>query len=158
MEGWADREWRTLQFGPIWVVSAIIGRTRFDELERKAFADSVVAAPLGVTPLPWQLMQAIDRDADALSGEFAQDDRSIASGLSQVTTLLERVDGETSRRTREAMLRVGAGVARARGPFGRRMSEQDAQQLALVARLMETALETAYDISLDVDGLDLMPS
>jgi hypothetical protein len=38
------------------------------------------------------------------------------------------------------------------------MSEQDAQQLALVARLMETALETAYDISLDVDGLDLMPS
>jgi hypothetical protein len=47
------------------------------------------------------------------------------------------------------MLRVGADVARARGPFGRRILEQDAQQLALVAYILETPLETATGRPLD---------
>ncbi len=158
MHGWPSPEWRTLEFGPLWVMSAIIGRCRFDELEQKAFADSVVAAPDGNSALPWQLMQSIDHNADTLFEQFSQDNRSIVSGLGQITVLLDRVDVETSRRTREAMLRVGAGVARARGPFGRRMSEEDAHMLELVAHLLETAEETAGGISLDVDGLDLMHS
>jgi hypothetical protein len=149
MHRWSDDEWLTLQLGPLWVMSAVIGRTRFDELERRAFALSVVAAPIGNAALPWQLMQAVERHADDLFDRLARDNRSIVSGLSHVTALLDSVDVQTSRLTREAMLRVGADVARARGPFGRRILEQDAQQLALVAYILETPLETATGRPLD---------
>jgi len=75
--------------------------------------------------------------------EFMLEGRSIVSGLSQVMSLLERVSPEISRETRDAILRVGSGVARARGPFGRRITDHDAQTLELVAQLLESATETA---------------
>lgn len=37
MYGWSDAEWLTLQLGPVWVISAVIGRNHFDDLEREAF-------------------------------------------------------------------------------------------------------------------------
>jgi hypothetical protein len=37
MYGWSDAEWLTLQLGPVWVISALLGRNRFDELEQEAF-------------------------------------------------------------------------------------------------------------------------
>ena len=153
MGSWSDDEWLILQLGPLWVVSAVLGRSRFDGLEQQAVAASVLDAPEGNSALPWQLMQAVERNADTLFERLTRDNRSIVSGLGQVTTLLKRVDAETSRRTREAMLRVGAGVARARGPFGRRILEQDAQQLALVAYILEAPIEAAEGRPLDAGAL-----
>jgi hypothetical protein len=143
MYGWSDAEWHTLQLGPVWVISALLGRNRFDELEQDAFWQAVDEAPVGDSALPWQLMQAISRNREWLLDEFMLDGRSIVTGLSQVTSLLERVSVEISRETREAVLRVGSSVARARGPFGRRITDQDAQTLELVAQLLESAAETA---------------
>jgi hypothetical protein len=80
-----------------------------------------------------------------LLDEFQLDPRSIVSGLNEVASLLERVPPEVSRDARESMLRVGSGLARARGPFGQRMSQQDAVTLQLVAQLLETAAEMAAD-------------
>jgi hypothetical protein len=152
MEGWSDAEWRTLQLGPVWVISALIGRNRFDELEQEAFWQAAADAPLGASALSWQLVQAMNRNRDWLFDEFMLDDRSIVSGLGQVTSLLERVPPEVSRETREAILRVGSGVARARGPFGRRMTDQDAQTLALVAQLLESTSELAADNPLNANA------
>jgi hypothetical protein len=87
-------------------------------------------------------MQAISRNREWLLDEFILDRRSI-SGLSQVTSLLEHVSPEISRETRDAILRVGSGVARARGPFGRRITDHDAQTLELVGQLLESPAETA---------------
>ena len=42
MDGWSDSEWLTLQLGPVWVISALVGRNRFDALE----ADGIRAARL----------------------------------------------------------------------------------------------------------------
>src|SRR5918998_480822 len=138
MVSWSDDEWQTLQLGPLWVVSAVLGRTHLDDLERRAFMGAVLEAPVGNLALPWQLMQAVDHNADMLFDVLSQDNRSIVSGLTEVTALLERVDAATSRQTRGAILRVGVGVARARGPFGRTISEQDEHQLALIGYLLET--------------------
>ena len=142
VNGWSDAEWLTLQLGPVWVVSALLGRSHLDELEQEAFWEGVDAAPQD-SPLGWQLMQAMARNRDWLLEEFPLDDRSIVSGLSEVASLLERVPLQVSRDVREAMLRVGSGLARARGPFGRRISDQDALTLQLVAQLLETTGETA---------------
>jgi|SRR5829696_8931905 len=97
-------------------------------------------------------MQAISRNREWLLDEFMLDGRSIVTGLSQVTSLLERVSPEISRETRDAILRVGSGVARARGPFGRRMiTDHDAQTLELVAQLLESAAETAENNPLNAN-------
>ena len=130
-----------MQLGPVWVISAVIGRNRFDELEAEAFWSAVEDAPN--SPLSWQLMRAMIRNRDWLLNEFMLDDRSIVTGLSEVALLLERVPAQVSRDARDAMLRVGTDLARARGPFGRRVSDQDAQMLQLVAQLLESAAETA---------------
>ena len=143
MYRWSDVEWLTLQLGPVWVISALIGRSHFDEFEQEAFWRAVEEAPVGDSALSWQLMQAISRNRDWLLDEFMLDGRSIVSGLSQVTSLLEQVSPEASRETREAILRVGSLVARARGPFGRRITDHDAQTLELLAQLLESASETA---------------
>src|SRR5215207_10174883 len=139
MYGWSDAEWLTLQLGPVWVISALLGRNRFDELEQESVLAGRGGRPLRDAALTWQLMQSISRDREWLLDELMLDGRSIVTGLSQVTSLLERVSPEISRETREAILRVGSGVARARGPFGRRITDHDAQTLELVAQLLESA-------------------
>jgi hypothetical protein len=142
MDGWSDGEWLTLQLGPVWVVSALVGRSHLDELEEAAFWRSVDDAPQD-SPLGWQLMRAMTLNREWLLDEFQLDLRSIVSGLTEVASLLERVPPAVSRDVRESMLRVGSGLARARGPFGQRISDQDALTLQLVAQLLETADETA---------------
>jgi hypothetical protein len=144
MDGWSDAEWLTLQLGPVWVVSALVGRCRLDEPEQAAFWRSVDDAPRD-SPLGWQLMRAMTLNREWLLDEFELDHRPIVSGLNEVASLLERVPPEVSRDARESMLRVGSGLARARGPFGQRMSDQDALTLQLVAQLLETSTETAED-------------
>ena len=144
MDGWSHAEWLTLEFGSVWVVDALVGRDRLDELEEEAFWRGVDDAPQD-SPLGWQLMQAMTRDREWLLDQFQLDDRSVVSGLNEVASLLERVPPEVSRDVREAMLRVGSGLARARGPFGQRISDQDALTLQLVAQLLETADELAQD-------------
>lgn len=143
MTRWSEAEWLTLQLGPVWVVSGLLGRDHLDELEQEAFWRAVEDAPQGDASLTWTLMQAISRNRDWLLDEFILDDRSIISGLSQVAYLLEREPVVTSRATREAILRVGSGLARARGPFGRRVIDADAQMLELLAQLLESEAETA---------------
>lgn len=142
MNEWSDGEWLTLQLGSVWVVSALVGRDRLDELEEAAFWQSVDDAPRE-SPLGWQLMRAMTLNREWLLEEFQLDQRPTVCGLSEVASLLERVPSEVSRDVRESMLRVGSGLARARGPFGRRISDQDALTLELVAQLLETADETA---------------
>jgi hypothetical protein len=151
MNEWSDAEWLTLQLGPIWVTSALLGRSHFDELEHEALWRAVEEAPIGNSALSWQLMQAISRNRDWLLDELILDDRSIITGLSQVTSLLERVPPDISRETREAILRVGSGMARASGPFGRRITDYDAQTLELLAQLLESTAETAENNPLNSD-------
>lgn len=151
MYGWSDAEWLTLQLGPVWVISALMGRNRFDELEQEAFWRAVEEAPVGDSALAWQLTQAMSRNREWLLDEFMLDSRSIVSGLNHVTSLLEQVSPEISRETRETILRVGSGVARARGPFGRQITAHDAQTLELVAQLLESAEETAENNPLNAN-------
>lgn len=90
-------------------------------------------------------MQAVSNNREWLLDEFMLDGRSIVSGLAEVTALLERVPSDVSRETREAILRVGFGMARARGPFGRRITDHDAHTLELVGQILESAAETAQN-------------
>ena len=129
---------RTLEFGPLWVLSALAGTyTRFDEFELDAFWDTVVEVALR-TPEPARaILTATTVDRPALLLDFGLDGRPVVSGLSHVVALLDRMGPPVDQDYRSALLRIGASVARARGPFGRRMTENDEQKLLLLGALLE---------------------
>jgi hypothetical protein len=79
----------------------------------------------------------VELDLDRLAIAFGKDRRSVATGLWEVCSLLERVPEEEAAAFRDALVSgVGEGLARARGRFGRFISEDDARTVELVAVLL----------------------
>jgi hypothetical protein len=144
-EGWSEADVSTLRLGPVWVLSALTGRTVFDDDERGAFWDAVTDAALRSTGAGRALFETAAAERRWLFEEFALDGRPIVSGLLAVTRLLERLSAEARDDVRLGIVRVGAAVARARGPFGRRMTTEDEQTLVLVDELLRTPTETTAD-------------
>lgn len=146
LEGlWDTTERRTLRLGPVWVLSALTGRSRFDEDEQRAFWDGVTSAALSTGTLGRSVMSDAAAHRRSIFDEFAADGRPVVSGLLAVTQLLARVAPESRDEVRRAYLGVGRSFALARGPFGRRMSLQDERSLVLVAQLLQTSAETVGD-------------
>jgi hypothetical protein len=148
-EQWTDPEWATLRLAPVWVLSAVAGRVRFDDDERAAFWDGVTDAALRSTGPGRELLATAAAERRWLFDEFELDGRPVVSGLLAVTRLLERMDPDTRDDVRASILRVGESVARARGPFGRRMTVEDEQTLLLVGQLLQTTAEESGDNPLD---------
>lgn len=134
----ASDDQRTLQFGPLWVLSALAGTcTRFDPVELAGFWDTLVDVALR-TPEPARaLLTSTTVDRGSLLLDFALDGRPVVSGLTHVVAALERSGPPLAQDYRSALLRIGGAVARARGPYGRRATEDDQQKLLLVAVLLE---------------------
>jgi len=135
----------TLRLAPVWVLSALAGRIRFDDDERGAFWDAVTDAALRSTGPGRELLGTAAAERRWLFDEFELDGRPVVSGLLSVTRLLERMSPDTRGDVRTSILRVGAGFALARGHFGRRMTLADEQTLLLVEQLLQTAPETLSD-------------
>jgi hypothetical protein len=129
---------RTLQFGPLWVLSALAGTSsRFDPDELDTFWDTVVHATLRA-PEPirgWLTSLAVDRPGLLL--DFELDNRPVVSGLSRVCAVLDQLGSQLSADFRLTLLRIGIAVGRARGPYGRRLTFEDTQLLLLLAQLLE---------------------
>jgi len=137
---------RTLQFGPFWVLSAVAGTyNRFKTYELAAFWDTVVAVALR-TPYPARdILTSMTEDRPGLLLDFELDDRPVVSGLRQILEILYRVEPETSTDFRLALLRIGADVARNRGPYGRTITAEQEQTLLLLAALLD--MDFVADIS-----------
>jgi hypothetical protein len=131
-------EMRTLQFGPLWVLSAIAGTyNRFKTYELAAFWDTIVAVALR-TPYPARdILTSLAEDRPGLLLDFELDDRPVVSGLRQILEILGRIEPETSIGYRLAMLRIGIDIARNRGPYGRTITPEQEQLLLLLAELLE---------------------
>jgi hypothetical protein len=131
-------EMRTLQFGPLWVLSALAGTyNRFKTYELAAFWDTVVAVALR-TPYPARdILTSLTEDRPGLLIDFELDDRPIVSGLRQILEILGRIEPETSSHFRLALLRIGIDIARNRGPYGRTITPEQEQLLLLLAELLE---------------------
>jgi hypothetical protein len=137
---------RTLQFGPFWVLSAIAGTyNRFKSYELEAFWDTVVSVALR-TPRPArEILTSLAADRAGLLLDFELDDRPVASGLRQILEVLDRIEPEVSSDFRWALLRIGADLARSRGPYGRTITEEQEQLVLLLAALL--GMDSVSDIS-----------
>ena len=106
---------RTLQFGPLWVLSALSGTyTRFDEFELAAFWDSVVEVALRAPEPARGVLTSTAADRPGLLLDFALDGRPVVSGLSHVVELLDRLGPPLDQDYRSALMAIGASLARAR--------------------------------------------
>ena len=130
-------ELRTLQLGPVWVLSALAGTcSRFDADELAAFWDTVVAVALRTPEPARQLLISTSGDRTGLLLDFELDDRPVVSGLRQVVEVLDRLGPAVGPDYRQALVNIAVGLGRARGPFGRRMTPQDEQMVLLIATLL----------------------
>lgn len=131
-----SKDVRTLQLGPLWVLSALVGtHTCFAEPDLTAFWDAVVSEGLRAPQGARGLLDSLTVDRSGLLLSLELDGRSVVSGLRDVVTVLgaeERVEGY-----RRALVRIGGAVARARGPYGRQISTEDLSRLLLVAQLLD---------------------
>ena len=131
-------EWRTLQFAPFWMFSAVVGTyNRFDSRDVQVFVRCLEVATMAEGRLRRELLESVLADRDRLAEQFHADSRSIGVGLFQVDAVLRRAgDDEAARFKDMLVLDVGEGVARARGRYGTEMSDDDANAVALAAQLL----------------------
>lgn len=150
-EQWSESECLTLRLGAVWILSALVGQTHFDADEQEAFWDCVTDAALRTDGLPRQVLDAMAADRKWLFDEFELDDRPIVSGLNTVVRLLERADVTEADRVRSTLMAVGRGFARARGPFGRRLTVEDERILALLEQLLQPESDIMRDSPMNSD-------
>jgi len=136
---------RTLQFGPFWILSAIAGTyNRFKTYELEAFWDTVVAVAVRTSRPARDILTSMAEDRPGLLLDFELDDRPVVSGLRHIVDILNRLEPGASSAFRLALLRIGVGIARNRGPYGRTITPEHEQLLELIAELLE--MDSAPDI------------
>jgi hypothetical protein len=138
---YTPEEWRTLQFAPFWIFSAVIGAyDRYDPRDFQVFFRCLEAAAMAEGRLGQQVLASVVADRDRLARQFRSEPRSIGVGLVQVDALLRKVgDDEADLFKGMLVLDIGEGLARARGRYGSEMSDEDAKSVVLAAKLL------AYD-------------
>lgn len=133
-------QWRTLQFAPFWLLSTLLGSyNRFDPRAVRVFTRCLVEAADDPTggPLGRELLGSVVADLDEVAAAYDADPRTIGSGLVEVATLLERLAPEAAEDVKAVLFTgIGEGLARARGPWGEEISEDDAKTLTLAAAFL----------------------
>ncbi|HEY8558476.1 MAG TPA: hypothetical protein VIM97_14240 [Actinomycetes bacterium] len=140
---YTPEEWRTLQFAPFWMFSAVIGAyDRFDPRDFQVFSRCLETAALADGPLRREVLASVVADRELLADAYAADDRSIGVGLGHVATVLDKAALDEAELFKRVLIEeVGEGVARARGRFGSEMSKEDANALTLAAQLLSYDVE-----------------
>jgi hypothetical protein len=135
---YTPEEWRTLQFAPFWMFSAVVGAYhRFDPRDFQVFVRCLEVATMGEGRLRQELLASVLADRDRLAEQFRAEPRSIGVGLFQVDTVLAKAGGAEAALFKDMLvLEIGEGVARARGRYGTEMSEEDANSVTLAAQLL----------------------
>lgn len=133
-----QRDWATLQTAPLWVLTAVAGRqSKFDPLELAAFWRIIDATAAGSEGLTRMALDALSSNFSTQLALYERNEQSVVAGLWDVMSILNRQDPLVSRPFTAALLEIGEGIGRARGPYGRTISRDDKQTLLLLATLLE---------------------
>ena len=134
----ASKDLCTLQLGPLWVLSALTGTAaRFRSYELDAFWDTVVAVTLRTPATARDILISIAQDRAQLLLEFELLNEPVVSGLRHVVAALDRGTADVAADYKLAVFRIGLGIGRSRGPYGRAITPGDEQLLLLIAELLE---------------------
>lgn len=127
-----------LQLGPVWILSAVTGSgTTFSRLDLDTFWETVYAVAQRTSGAARDVIDSVLKAGPDLFLAFELDERPLVSGMRQVTEVLAGMDAQVARDYKLALLRIGVGLATARGPYGRQVSPENEQMLVLLAELLE---------------------
>jgi hypothetical protein len=131
-------EWRTLQFAPFWMFSAVVGSyRRFDPREYQAFIRCLEVVTTTHGGLSRELAASVVADPDRVLQAYGSDRRTIGVGLIQVDAVLQKTGNNEAAMFKDMLVSaIGEGVARARGRWGSEISDEDARRVALAAELL----------------------
>jgi len=138
VETFTADEWRTLQFGPYWVFSAVLGAYKdFDPLEYEAFSNVLAQACAAPGRLARQIVDSVLDEHAELTRIYQTDERTIGRGLCAVAAVLRKAPADEANLVKDMLIaHVGTGIARARGRFGRVISEDDQKTLELITQFL----------------------
>jgi hypothetical protein len=131
----------TLRCGPLWVVSAVLGRANgFNPAELDAVWNSVIDTANGSRGLTREILGELAADRAGALQQLESSPWPVATALLRIVKILDGIDKVAADEVKRAFLAVGRGVARARS-LGRTISEDDAKALLLVATLLGLPLD-----------------
>ena len=92
-------EWRTLQFAPLWIFLAVAGADKdINKRELRTLTKQLAIGKDSQEPFVQEIFASVGEEFDDLVPDFAQDNRNIKEGLSNVCQVLEsRISSEDSR-------------------------------------------------------------
>lgn len=138
-------EWRTLQFAPFWMFSAVVGAyRRFDPREYQVLIRCLETAAASPGSLSSELAASVVANHDSLMQAYGRDTRTIGVGLAEVNAVLHRSGHPEASLFKEMLVTgIAEGIARARGRWGTEISEEDAREVAIAAALLSFATSNA---------------
>ena len=99
----------------LWVLSAITGSgVTFTRLDRDVLWETVYAISLRTPPDARALLESVLTAGTDLFLDFELDERPLVSGLRQIAEVLAGMEAQLAADYKVALLRIGAGVAKAR--------------------------------------------
>jgi hypothetical protein len=137
-DAFTPEQWRTLEFAPFWVLSVLVGAyDRWDPRDYQAFMRCLEVAAMTEDRLVREVVASILADPEGLLRAFRADQRTIAVGFVQVSTVLDRVvPAQAAGFKATVHAEIGEGLARARGRYGSEISDDDAKTLTLAAAML----------------------
>ncbi len=110
-------QWRTLQFAPFWVFTAVASADgKIDEKETAALAKELSEWGLFKEPLVREVLSSINSALADVMDHYRADSRDIMVGLKDVADVLDsKVTQEQAKNFKSALLLIGRDVAQASG-------------------------------------------
>jgi hypothetical protein len=135
-------QWRTLQRAPFLVLSGVSGRYgRFAPEEVIVFERWLGAAASAPGSLSREVLSSVAADTTGLLAEYEAYGGTIVSGLTSVSDVLLGQPLPEIEAFRNALINVlGAGVARARGPYGRQLTTESSQMLTMMEEFLRPGI------------------
>jgi uncharacterized protein YegL len=132
-------EWRTLQFAPLWIFSAVASVDgKIDNKALEALAKELQEAPLFKEELVRDVLFSVATDLANVMQRYSVDKRDIAAGLNDVADVLDRKAAPLQAHNfKGAMILIGRNIAEATTRrllgLGDKISENKMAALALIA-------------------------
>jgi hypothetical protein len=138
-------EWRRLQVAPFLILSGVSGRYgNFAVEEVTVFERWLDAALRAPGSLNREVLSSVAAEITELTAEYECYGGTIVSGLTSVAEVLVNQPQPETDAFRSALIHVlGAGVARARGPYGKEMTSESSQMLVMMEEFLRPGVSFA---------------
>ena len=137
-----DSEWSTLQFAPLWILTAIGSADgKIDEKESQKFSELMIKLVDAKDELVREVIISVISTFANLMEAYKADPRKIDVGLADVADILDKKAAGHADDFKKVMLGIGANIADASGPMlSGKVTDQEKMAFAICATALRAKL------------------